>query len=55
LLIFFEYYFICDKGDNVDVVVPPLAESIEDGTLAKFLKSMLTNSIYILFTVTCYL
>ncbi|KAK2377873.1 Dihydrolipoamide succinyltransferase [Trifolium repens] len=25
-------------GDNVDVVVPPLAESIEDGTLAKFLK-----------------
>ncbi|CAJ2633950.1 unnamed protein product [Trifolium pratense] len=25
-------------SDNVDVVVPPLAESIEDGTLAKFLK-----------------
>lgn len=35
--------FICDEGDTVDVVVPPLAESIEDGTLAKFLKSMLTN------------
>ncbi|KAK2377867.1 Dihydrolipoamide succinyltransferase [Trifolium repens] len=27
-----------NSGDNVDVVVPPLAESIEDGTLAKFLK-----------------
>lgn len=30
--------FSSDNGDNVDVVVPPLAESIEDGTLAKFLK-----------------
>ncbi|PNX96670.1 dihydrolipoyllysine-residue succinyltransferase component of 2-oxoglutarate dehydrogenase complex mitochondrial-like protein [Trifolium pratense] len=30
--------FSSDSGDNVDVVVPPLAESIEDGTLAKFLK-----------------
>ncbi|RYR49039.1 hypothetical protein HN51_051753 [Arachis hypogaea] len=27
-----------NSGDNVDVVVPPLAESIADGTLAKFLK-----------------
>jgi len=32
---------IYDKGDTVDVVVPPLAESISDGTLANFLKSML--------------
>ena len=30
--------FSSDSGDNVDVVVPPLAESIADGTLAKFLK-----------------
>ncbi|CAK8538830.1 unnamed protein product [Lathyrus sativus] len=30
--------FSSDNGDTVDVVVPPLAESIEDGTLAKFLK-----------------
>lgn len=30
--------FSSDSGDTVDVVVPPLAESIEDGTLAKFLK-----------------
>ncbi|MED6134716.1 hypothetical protein PIB30_039637 [Stylosanthes scabra] len=30
--------FSSDNGDNVDVVVPPLAESIADGTLAKFLK-----------------
>ena len=34
--------YICDKGDTVDVVVPPLAESISDGTLAQFLKSMLS-------------
>jgi len=33
-------FYICDKGDTVDVVVPPLAESINDGTLANFLKSM---------------
>ncbi|XLT87824.1 hypothetical protein HN873_009577, partial [Arachis hypogaea] len=31
--------FSSDIGDNVEVVVPPLAESIADGTLAKFLKS----------------
>ncbi|XP_061346938.1 dihydrolipoyllysine-residue succinyltransferase component of 2-oxoglutarate dehydrogenase complex 2, mitochondrial-like isoform X2 [Gastrolobium bilobum] len=31
--------FSADSGDMVDVVVPPLAESIEDGTLAKFLKN----------------
>ncbi|KAK7300053.1 hypothetical protein RJT34_10885 [Clitoria ternatea] len=30
--------FSSDSGDSVDVVVPPLAESISDGTLAKFLK-----------------
>lgn len=30
--------FSSESGDSVDVVVPPLAESIEDGTLAKFLK-----------------
>ncbi|KAL4373225.1 hypothetical protein AHAS_Ahas05G0060500 [Arachis hypogaea] len=30
--------FSSDSGDNVDVVVPPLAESIADRTLAKFLK-----------------
>ncbi|KAI4306112.1 hypothetical protein L6164_029420 [Bauhinia variegata] len=30
--------FSSDNGDLVDVVVPPLAESISDGTLAKFLK-----------------
>ncbi|KAL4371750.1 hypothetical protein S245_020581 [Arachis hypogaea] len=30
--------FSSDNGDNVDVVVPPLAESIADGTRAKFLK-----------------
>ena len=30
--------FSTDSGDTVDVVVPPLAESIEDGTLATFLK-----------------
>ncbi|CAL0307391.1 unnamed protein product [Lupinus luteus] len=30
--------FSSDNGDSVDVVVPPLAESISDGTLAKFLK-----------------
>jgi hypothetical protein len=35
-------------------VVPPLAESIEDGTLAKFLKSMSTNSVYILFTIVIF-
>jgi len=33
--------YMCDKGDTVDVVVPPLAESIADGTLANFLKSTL--------------
>lgn len=33
--------YICNTGDTVDVVVPPLAESISDGTLANFLKSML--------------
>ncbi|RDX66692.1 Dihydrolipoyllysine-residue succinyltransferase, partial [Mucuna pruriens] len=30
--------FSSESGDTVDVVVPPLAESISDGTLAKFLK-----------------
>ncbi|QCE01738.1 2-oxoglutarate dehydrogenase E2 component [Vigna unguiculata] len=30
--------FSSDSGDTVDVVVPPLAESISDGTLANFLK-----------------
>ncbi|XP_027330272.1 dihydrolipoyllysine-residue succinyltransferase component of 2-oxoglutarate dehydrogenase complex 2, mitochondrial-like isoform X2 [Abrus precatorius] len=30
--------FSSESGDTVDVVVPPLAESIADGTLAKFLK-----------------
>lgn len=30
--------FSSDSGDTVDVVVPPLAESISDGTLATFLK-----------------
>ncbi|KAK7287043.1 hypothetical protein RIF29_00025 [Crotalaria pallida] len=30
--------FSSDSGDSVNVVVPPLAESISDGTLAKFLK-----------------
>ncbi|KAL2316734.1 hypothetical protein Fmac_030610 [Flemingia macrophylla] len=30
--------FSSDNGDTVDVVVPPLAESISDGTLATFLK-----------------
>ncbi|KAE9596371.1 putative dihydrolipoyllysine-residue succinyltransferase [Lupinus albus] len=30
--------FSSDSGDLVDVVVPPLAESISDGTLATFLK-----------------
>ncbi|XP_054797722.1 dihydrolipoyllysine-residue succinyltransferase component of 2-oxoglutarate dehydrogenase complex 1, mitochondrial-like [Prosopis cineraria] len=30
--------FSSDNGDLVDVVVPPLAESIADGTLATFLK-----------------
>ncbi|KAI9108504.1 hypothetical protein K1719_020388 [Acacia pycnantha] len=30
--------FSSDNGDLVDVVVPPLAESIADGTLANFLK-----------------
>ncbi|KAK7372008.1 hypothetical protein VNO80_05376 [Phaseolus coccineus] len=30
--------FSSDNGDTVDVVVPPLAESIADGTLANFLK-----------------
>ncbi|KAK2456803.1 Dihydrolipoamide succinyltransferase [Trifolium repens] len=29
---------LCDKEDDVDVVVPTLAESIEDGILAKFPK-----------------
>ena len=40
---------MCDKGDLVDVVVPPLAESIADGTLAKFLKSMLFNFPYMFY------
>lgn len=31
--------FSSDNGDLLDVVVPPLAESITDGTLAKFLKN----------------
>ncbi|KAJ7963779.1 Dihydrolipoamide acetyltransferase component of pyruvate dehydrogenase complex [Quillaja saponaria] len=31
--------FSSENGDLVDVVVPPLAESIADGTLAKFLKN----------------
>ncbi|KAL4037520.1 hypothetical protein IC575_001116 [Cucumis melo] len=31
--------FSSDSGDLLDVVVPPLAESITDGTLAKFLKN----------------
>ncbi|KAJ7960795.1 Dihydrolipoamide acetyltransferase component of pyruvate dehydrogenase complex [Quillaja saponaria] len=31
--------FSSESGDLVDVVVPPLAESIADGTLAKFLKN----------------
>lgn len=39
-------FIFCDIGDTVDVVVPPLAESISDGTLATFLKSMLINSLY---------
>jgi len=30
--------FSSESGDTVDVVVPPLAESISDGTLAQFLK-----------------
>lgn len=30
-------------------MVPPLAESIEDGTLAKFLKSMISNSLYMIY------
>ncbi|CAJ1971419.1 unnamed protein product [Sphenostylis stenocarpa] len=30
--------FSSDSGDTVDVMVPPLAESISDGTLANFLK-----------------
>ncbi|KAK7287057.1 hypothetical protein RIF29_00054 [Crotalaria pallida] len=30
--------FSLDSGDSVDVVVPPLADSISDRTLAKFLK-----------------
>lgn len=38
---------MCDKGDLVDVVVPPLAESIADGTLATFLKSMLIDILYL--------
>jgi hypothetical protein len=45
---------LCDKGDDVDVVVPTLAESIEDGILAKFLKSiwLYANQHYILLTIT---
>ena len=42
--------YFCDEGDVVDVVVPPLAKSIADGTLAKFLKSMLTNLLNMCFS-----
>lgn len=37
------------KGDLLDVVVPPLAESITDGTLAKFLKS--TSFIFLIILI----
>lgn len=33
-------YTFCDEGDLVDAVVPFMGESISDGTLATFLKSM---------------
>lgn len=33
-------YYISGAGDSIDVVVPFMGESITDGTLAKFLKSM---------------
>lgn len=38
--------YICDEGDLVDAVVPFMGESISDGTLAKFLKSMFPSIQY---------
>lgn len=49
VLDFIYLLLLFDIGDLVDVVVPPLAESIADGTLATFLKSMSTNIVYLFF------
>ena len=35
--------YLCVQGDLVDAVVPFMGESITDGTLASFLKSMFSS------------
>ena len=42
---------MCDAGDLVDAVVPYMGESISDGTLAKFLKSMPLNISFPMFSI----
>ncbi|KAB2615622.1 dihydrolipoyllysine-residue succinyltransferase component protein [Pyrus ussuriensis x Pyrus communis] len=42
----FNYWLPCDAGDMVDAFVPFMGESITDGTLAKFLKIMLSHFLY---------
>lgn len=37
---------VFNEGDLVDAVVPFMGESITDGTLAKFLKSMFSMFVY---------
>lgn len=42
---------MCYEGDLVDAVVPFMGESITDGTLAKFLKSMFSQYLFLNTTI----